>query len=117
MDEEPRRFFVHDHLCDQILVHLILADLLTELLSLIAIVHRRFACRTRQAHGAGGTVEPRLVQLPHANFEAIAFFAKQVFSGKREILKGQFADGRRMRAQRLKSAASDAWPIEVCVER
>src|SRR2546430_7180596 len=69
---------------------------------------KRFACRTRQAHGAGSAVEPRLVQLPHANFEAIAFFAKQVFSRKREILKGQFADGRRMRAQRLESAASDA---------
>ena len=76
--QQARRFFLHDHLRDQFLVHLILADLLSELLPLVAIIHRRFARGARNAERPGGAIETRLVELPHADFETVAFFAEQV---------------------------------------
>ena len=76
--QQARRFFVDNHLRDQFLVHLILANLLSELLSLITIIHRRFARGTRDPQRTGGTIETRLIELPHADFETVPFFPEQV---------------------------------------
>ena len=76
--QQARRFFLHDHLRDQFLVHLVLADLLSKLLPLVAIIHCRFARRARNPKRSGGAIETRLVELPHADFETVPFFAEQV---------------------------------------
>src|SRR5215510_6471744 len=116
MHQQARRFFLHDHLRNQFLVHLVLADLLSELLSLIAIIHCSLACGACHAQRACGAIEPRLIQLPHADFETIPFFAEQVFTRKLEILEGQFTDGGGVSAHCFQCPASYARSIERGVE-
>src|SRR5262249_51171431 len=97
IDEQARGFLVHDHLRDQILIHLKLADLLAELLALVAVAHGRLARRDRQSQRAGGAAEPRIVQLPHADLEPFAFFADQMIGRHAEILERELAERRGMR--------------------
>src|SRR5262245_63764276 len=78
--QQARGFLLHDHMRNQFLVHLVLADLLSELLSLIAIIHCSLARGACHAQRACGAIEPSLVQLPHADLETVSFFAEQVFT-------------------------------------
>jgi hypothetical protein len=54
VNEQSRGFFLYDHLRDQILVHLELADFLTELFSLVRVAYGVLASRLGETDGAGG---------------------------------------------------------------
>jgi hypothetical protein len=69
---------MHHHLRDQVLVHLKLTDLLTELGALFCIVDGGFFGGAGETQRAGSAVEPGLIQLPHANFEAISLSAETI---------------------------------------
>src|ERR1043166_625120 len=106
IDEQARGFLVYHHLRDQILIHLKLADLLAELLALVAVAHGRLARRDRQPQRAGGAAEPRIIQLSHADLEALAFFADQTIGRHAEILERELAERRGMRPHHFELAAA-----------
>ena len=91
--EQPSRFLLHDHLRDHILNHLELADLLAELHTLVRVLNRRLAAGASETHGSGAATEPRVVQIRHANLEAVAFLAQHVFLRHLAIVEEQLAVG------------------------
>lgn len=60
---------------------------MTELLSLIGVAHRSLARGARHAHGSGGTAQPGVVEMPHADLKAVTLLSNPVLLGNFEVLK------------------------------
>jgi hypothetical protein len=101
---------------NHVLVHLESTDLLSELLSLVRITHRRLAGGPGQSDGPGGATKAGVIEMTHADFKAFAFLADETVWRNPKIIKGQLSRGRGMDAQLVKLAAAHAGLIQVDVE-
>src|SRR5438552_14617615 len=77
-DQELRRLVAEHHLRDHVLDELVLADRLTERLSLARVLDRALQAGTRDAASPRGDREAALVEPVHRDLEALALLADQV---------------------------------------
>ena len=89
--QELRRFVFDRHFGDLRLDHLMFGYRLAELGTLIGVVDRQLEGAAGDTQGARGTVDARVVELPHAYLEALPFLAEQCVLRNFRTVKDKFA--------------------------
>ena len=86
-DEEPAHLGPGDHLRDELLDQLVLADLLPEGVPLMGVSHAGIDAGLGEADGAGSDGEPPLIDGAHRDQEALAFLADAVLLGDPDVIE------------------------------